>query len=228
MAAVPPLGELEPERCYVAWEMMLATAARRDAIRDVFIFVEDGSELTIEPASNYAESSAQGAAVCAADATVRALEKQRTPSGGHPTYDKPDNAISLWVPAAKLDQFVDLVGELVMVQARLSKIAARSGNPEVGEVSEEIERLTSALRENSMNIRMLPIRATFEKFRRLVHDLAGALAKDVELTIEGSETELDKTARCSTVSTRCWTLSCCPSAKATAFSRSFPTARSTS
>jgi two-component system chemotaxis sensor kinase CheA len=63
----------------------------------------------------------------------------------------------------------------------------------VAAVAEEIERLTSALRENSMSIRMLPIRATFEKFRRLVHDLARDLCKDVELTIEGAETELDKT-----------------------------------
>ena len=59
-------------------------------------------------------------------------------------------------------------------------------------VSEEIERLTSALRENSMNIRMMPIRGTFEKFRRLVHDLARDLDKEVELTIEGADTELDK------------------------------------
>ncbi len=60
-------------------------------------------------------------------------------------------------------------------------------------MAEEIERLTSALRESSMNIRMMPIRGTFEKFRRLVHDLARDLGKDVELTIEGADTELDKT-----------------------------------
>ncbi len=108
-------------------------------------------------------------------------------------YDTPDNASSLRVPAAKLDQFVNLVGELVTVQARLSEIAARRDDPEVAQVSEEIERLTSALRESSMNIRMMPIRATFEKFRRLVHDLARDLGKDVELTIEGADTELDKT-----------------------------------
>ena len=97
------------------------------------------------------------------------------------------------MPAAKLDQFVDLVGELVTVQARLSELAAQRDDAEVAAVSEEIERLTSALRENSMNIRMMPIRGTFEKFRRLVHDLARDLDKDVELTIEGAETELDKT-----------------------------------
>jgi two-component system chemotaxis sensor kinase CheA len=186
MAGVPPLAELDPERCYVAWEMVLATAVGRDAIRDVFIFVEDYCELSIDPATNDAPSSL-------ADATAPTLDEPRTQSGGRRTYDKPDNATSLRVPAAKLDQFVDLVGELVTVQARLSELAARRDDSEIAEVSEEIERLTSSLRENSMNIRMLPIRATFEKFRRLVHDLARDLGKDVELTIEGAETELDKT-----------------------------------
>ena len=62
MAAVPPLGELDPERCYVSWEMVLATAAGRDAIRDVFIFVEDSCELTIEPDGKTAASETKTAA----------------------------------------------------------------------------------------------------------------------------------------------------------------------
>jgi two-component system, chemotaxis family, sensor kinase CheA len=190
MSAVPPLHELDPERCYVAWDMVLATAAGRDAIRDVFIFVEDHCELSIEPANDPAMNCVPAGL---ADATTRTLDDPRAQSGGRRTYDKPDNASSLRVPAVKLDQFVDLVGELVTVQARLSELVARRDDSEIAEVSEEIERLTSSLRENSMNIRMLPIRATFEKFRRLVHDLARDLGKEVELTIEGAETELDKT-----------------------------------
>ena len=75
----------------------------------------------------------------------------------------------------------------------MSQLAGKRDDPEISAVSEEVERLSGALRENSMNIRMLPIRGTFEKFRRLVHDLARTLGKDVELTIEGAETELDKT-----------------------------------
>jgi two-component system chemotaxis sensor kinase CheA len=204
MAAVPPIGEMDPERCYVTWEMVLATAAGRDAIRDVFIFVEDNCELIIEPVLKLAEDSVPSgedssppastlAPADAADRTAMVLEEKRTMSGGRRHYDSPDNASSLRVPAAKLDQFVNLVGELVTVQARLSEIAAKSDDPGVAEVSEEIDRLTASLRENSMNIRMTPIRATFEKFRRLVHDLARDLGKNVELTIEGADTELDKT-----------------------------------
>jgi two-component system chemotaxis sensor kinase CheA len=200
MNSVPPLDELNPERCYIHWEMVLATTAGRDAIRDVFIFVEDVCELTIEAAAASAESMAgaaqqalPAAALTAAELTARALADKRTPRGGRRDYDLPDTATSLRVPAVKLDQFVNLVGELVTVQARLSELAARCEDAEIAVVSEEIERLTSSLRENSMNIRMMPIRATFEKFRRLVHDLARDLGKDVELTLEGADTELDKT-----------------------------------
>jgi two-component system chemotaxis sensor kinase CheA len=196
MAEIPPLSELEPERCYVSWEMTLATAARLDAIRDVFIFVEDLCELQIEAEAAEADKQAAVAAVadpvCAADATARGLEDPRR-TVGRRSYDQPDNTVSLRVPAARLDQLVNLVGELVTVQARLSEIAARSEDAAVESVAEEIERLTAALRENSMNLRMMPIRGTFERFRRLVHDLARDLGKNVELTIEGADTELDKT-----------------------------------
>jgi len=188
MDMLPPLDQLDPEHSYVSWDMVLATSAGRDAIRDVFIFIEDCCELSIEPIGVPDKSGATGP-----DAVAAALEEPRGANGGRRVYDKPDNASSLRVPAVKLDQFVDLVGELVTVQARLAELAARRDDPEIAEVSEEIERLTSALRENSMNIRMTPIRGTFEKFRRLVHDLARDLAKDVELTLEGADTELDKT-----------------------------------
>ncbi len=192
LKAIPALAELDPECCYVSWEMVLATAASADTIRDVFIFVEDACELSIEPGDE-AVNANLAASAGEAERIGSAITEPRARSGGRRVYDKPDNATSLRVPAAKLDQFVNLVGELVTVQARLSELAGRQDDAEVTAVSEEVERLASALRESSMNIRMMPIRGTFEKFRRLVHDLARELDKDVELTIEGAETELDKT-----------------------------------
>ena len=88
---------------------------------------------------------------------------------------------------------INVVGELVTVQARLSEASARLDDPEIQEVAEAVERLTGELRENSMSIRMLPLKTTFERFRRLVHDLGIELDKDVELAIQGADTELDKT-----------------------------------
>ena len=188
LAAVPPFSELETERCYATWDIELRTGAGVDAIRDVFIFVQDQCDLSIDLltpkayGNRAAVPQSAAASDCVADLTVAALSRARSPQGGRRAYDKPDAASSIRVPAGKLDSLVDLVGELVTVQARLSEMAARHDDPEVAAVAEEIERLSAALRENSMSMRMLPIRSTFERFRRLVHDLARDLGKNVELS----------------------------------------------
>jgi two-component system chemotaxis sensor kinase CheA len=200
---IPALADLDPERCYVAWSMALRAAVDENAIRDVFIFVEDSCALSIQRAApvdppqsaepvRAATESPEEAHLSQADRIARGLEERRRGSGRR-DYDKPENAASLRVPAARLDQLVNLVGELVTVQARLAAIAARSEDPEFVAAAEEIERLTSALRDNSMSLRMIPIRGTFERFRRLVHDLARDLGKQVELVMSGADTELDKT-----------------------------------
>jgi len=100
---------------------------------------------------------------------------------------------SIRVASEKLDGLVDLVGELVTLQARLSQTAFERQDPALGSISEQFERLISQLRDNTMSIRMLPIGSTFNKFRRVVRDLSLELGKEVELVAEGAETELDKT-----------------------------------
>jgi two-component system chemotaxis sensor kinase CheA len=103
-------------------------------------------------------------------------------------------ASSIRVTAEKLDVLVNLVGELVTVQARLSLVAQElKTHSELASLAEEVERLTAELRDNALDIRMLPIGATFSKFKRLVRDLSAELGKEIELTTQGAETELDKT-----------------------------------
>jgi two-component system chemotaxis sensor kinase CheA len=104
-----------------------------------------------------------------------------------------ETASSIRVSTDKLDGLVDLVGELVTVQARLSQIAATGNDPLLLSIAEEVERLTADMRDRTMSIRMLPIGTTFSRFRRLVRDLGKELGKEVELVTEGAETELDKT-----------------------------------
>lgn len=104
-----------------------------------------------------------------------------------------EQTASIRVATGKLDQLVNLVGELVTVQARLSQTALSSTLPDLLTIAEEVERLTGELRDNTMSIRMLPIGTTFSKFERLVRDLSAELGKDIVLTTEGADTELDKT-----------------------------------
>jgi len=181
-AAIPGLNQIDAERCYLAWDMVFTAAAALEAIRDVFIFVEDDSELSIEPALD--QSAETGVALTA---PARQNGAGRRDAGGS------GSASSIRVSTERLDQLVNLVGELVTVQARLSEVAARRDDADILEISESVDRLTAALRENSMSIRMLPLKTTFERSRRLVHDLGIELRKDVELSIEGADTELDKT-----------------------------------
>ncbi len=176
---IPLLGDMDAERCYLAWDMLLTTGAPRESIRDVFMFVEDDSELSIEPEPEAGPKEAPPGAI-----------QRQAPAGPKAAGAA---GTSIRVSADKLDQLVNLVGELVTVQARLSEAAARYPHPEILEVAESVERLTGELRETSMSIRMLPLRTTFERFRRLVHDLGIELHKDVDLAIEGADTELDKT-----------------------------------
>jgi len=178
VSEVPPLDEIEAGQCYLSWKILLTGAASRDAIRDVFIFVEGECELSIDEAPSGSVPH-----------PVAALPREQSSQ----LAADPVRASSIRVSVDKLDELVNLVGELVTVQARLSAVAARSDDADVLEIAESVDRLTAALREDSIGIRMLPLRSTFERFRRLVHDLGVELQKDVELTIEGADTELDKT-----------------------------------
>ena len=192
-SAIPPLGAIEAEHCYLAWNMVLTTTAAPDAIRDVFIFVEDDCELTIERAPDQATNAPDTplAVVVPANTPVPTAAKPKVRDATGPA--SPGTASSIRVSTEKLDQLVNLVGELVTVQARLSEVAGRRDDVDILDISEAVDRLTAALRENSMSIRMLPLKTTFERFRRLVHDLSADLHKEVDFTIEGADTELDKT-----------------------------------
>ncbi len=99
---------------------------------------------------------------------------------------------TLRVGAAKLDKLVDLVGEMVTVQARLSLLASQRADPQLQGVAEEVERLTSELRDHSLSVRMVPIGPAFGKFRRLVRDLSHEIGREVEIMTAGEDTELDK------------------------------------
>lgn len=185
--ALSNLEQLDPEICYLSWEVTLLSDCARGAIEDVFLFVRDGMQLDIEP-------------MPAADATPQIAEQAEASQGAETPAKKPEKQSasarensSLRVAAERLDELLDRVGELVIAQARLSQIADESSNPSLMAVTEEIERLSAGLRDTTMGIRMVPIGTLFSRFRRLIHDLSSELGKDVEFVTSGEQTELDKT-----------------------------------
>ena len=102
---------------------------------------------------------------------------------------------SIRVDTTKIDAMVNLVGELVITQSMLSLIG-QDVEGQVGErlqlAIDELQRNTREIQESVMSMRMLPLTATFNRFPRLVRDLAGKLGKQVELVLQGGSTEIDK------------------------------------
>lgn len=181
IAALPALANLDPTLSHLGWNVTLDTDQPRSAIEAVFIFADD-AELEIAE-----ETTGQ-----VPEAPVRPVVDQVQPAAGEASRRKPEKTgESVRVPAGKLDEIMDQLGELVIAQARLSQMA--SHEPELESVVEEVERLVTGLRDATLSIRMLPIEVVFGKFRRVVRDLSAELGKDVTLITEGGETEIDKT-----------------------------------
>lgn len=190
---VPPLEKLAPTELHLAWNVTLKTSQPRSAIDDVFIFVMDDMELKVEPLTGDAAAVPQEAAKV--EPAPRSAPVAASPAADPVSADarQAKSSENVRVPAERLDELMDRVGELVIAQSRLSQIAATSVDLHLRSVSEEIERLSGELRDTMMVLRMVPVSTLFGRFRRLVHDLARETGKAIELVTDGESTEVDKT-----------------------------------
>jgi len=190
-AKAPLLDALNPTECHLSWTVSLTTDQPQSAIEDVFIFVMDDMALKIEAVQAPQATQDQSALTPAEPGETLSLEdRQRT---GSDSASAPRAGESVRVPAERLDELMDRVGELVIAQSRLRQIAAASLDLQLRSVSEEIERLSGELRDTTMVLRMVPVSSLFSRFRRLVHDLVRDTGKLIELICEGESTEVDKT-----------------------------------
>lgn len=182
---VPPIEDLDPTACYLGWELYLTTDADRSAVEDVFMFVAETSELEIEEVEMAPEMSGKP------EKTRQSLPAKD--GAGTRANRKPAAAESIRVSADRLDSLMDQVGELVIAQSRLADLAGKLNDVSLRAVSEDIERLATNLRDETLGIRMLPIGLLFSRFRRVVRDLSGELGKDIDFVTVGEDTEVDKT-----------------------------------
>ncbi len=238
--ALPEVNAMDPEVCYLGFEIALRSDASKADIENVFEFVRDDCQLRlIPPRSKLSEymrlidelpedslrvgdilvrsgaltevelarglNSQQAAADAAppdapplGEILVRqgavdpavvaaALDKQQTVKD-----HKAQEARFIRVDADKLDQLINLVGEMVIAGAGTQLLATSAGQQAISESTANLMRLVEDVRNTALGLRMVPIGSTFQRFQRVVRDVSQELGKDIELVISGGDTELDK------------------------------------
>ncbi|MGA9528538.1 MAG: chemotaxis protein CheA [Terriglobales bacterium] len=184
LSSLPVLSELQAETCYLGWTIRLISERERGEIEDVFAFVENGAHITIEaqPPGDEAPASAGAAKKVAA-------------AGAQPARTRGRDSASIRVSTEKVDQLINLVGELVIAQSMTEEIVNRFTSerlPELQTALHEVSRNTRELQERVMAVRMLPVGTIFSRLPRIVHDIATAGGKSIRVEVTGEDTELDK------------------------------------
>ena len=239
--AMPATAEMDPECCYLGFEIGFRSHADKTAIERVFEFVKDDCELHILPPNSKlddyvkligelpeetmrlgdilvksgaltqeeledglrqqaeAEPRAEGEAAPYLGEIL--VEQQRVQPELVEAAVIKQNQVSekkaaesrlIRVHSNKLDQLIDLVGELVIAGASANLIAARSGQTALVEATSILTRLVEDIRDSALQLRMVQIGETFNRFNRVVRDISKEIGKDIDLVIKGGDTELDK------------------------------------
>ncbi|POQ01902.1 chemotaxis protein CheA [Pseudomonas syringae] len=215
--SIPAVEAWDPESCHLGFEIDFRSAAGHAAINEVFDFVREdcaveitpvnetpdpveptGTELVSQPEHSPMVASGEllgdqravprTPATATATATATAVER---PSSGSEQKNKDGRYVR--VNADKLDELINLVGELVIASAGASLLAKSCDNDPLQEASSTVSGLVEQILDGALHLRMIPIGDTFNRFRRVVRDVSQELGKDIDLIINGAETELDKT-----------------------------------
>ena len=235
---IPPAKEMDPESCYLGFEISFKSNADKASIEGVFEFVREDCMIRILPPrskitdylrliAELPEEDLRVGEMLLRCGTLTPSELEaalRLQHGDGTTAPRPLGEVLLEaqmvqqpvmeavldkqkqakehksgeanlirVDADKLDELINLVGELIIAGAGTNLIAQRAGIPELLESTATLSGLVEEVRDSALKLRMVQIGATFNRFQRVVRDVSRELGKDIELAISGAETELDKT-----------------------------------
>jgi two-component system, chemotaxis family, sensor kinase CheA len=240
---LPAISEMDPESCYLGFEIDLKSEARKEDIENVFEFVQEDCVIHILPPHSHIgryielikslpeenfrigdiltmtgiltkreleealaaqnDGRQQGdehkeiehplgevvveQGVVETEIVQAALDKQQ-----QTTDNKAEEKQSIRVSADKLSELINLVGELVIASANTEDTARQAGDEDLMETTSALSHLVEEIRDTALNLRMVEIGATFNRFRRVVREVSRNLGKDIDLIINGGDTELDK------------------------------------
>ena len=219
---LPDLAVLDPSLCYLSWFLFIATGENVETLQDVFIFASDYAQIQIEKVASgnvirnervlagFLNSKLNGEEWIMEVSVLNEVKQavENIPEEAEEDEEKvlltssqelPKDAVfaparvdSIRVDSAKIDQYMNLVSELVTAQSRLEVISSGLNHSELELVTEAFGKFSRQLRDNAFDMSLIPLQTVVMRFRRLVFDLSKSLGKEVELVTGGMETELDK------------------------------------
>jgi two-component system chemotaxis sensor kinase CheA len=185
--ALRPLEEIDPTDCLLAWTIDLVTHAGRAEVEEVFLFLDEPGQVTIDEEGAAAEAPAPS--IAAREAPPAAASPPVEPA--RPKLAAPIARVK--VDAEQLDRLVGMAGELAVLTDSLQGLADLAGSGPLAGTIEALERLGRRLRDATLELRMVPIEELFVRFPRVVRDLAEKTGKRIDFRMEGEETLLDRT-----------------------------------
>jgi len=172
LKSIPSVEDLKQGNFSFSFIVILATKEKAEVIHHELLSISEVRDIEIKP--------------------VEIIYEKQAPSRiTVPSYIK--KIQSMRIPVERLDKIMNLMGELAIAKIRLVQLVQSEGSRPLEEVTSAVDRLTTALQDELMQTRLLPISYILDTFPRIVRDLARGQNKEVELQIIGSEIELDRT-----------------------------------
>lgn len=199
--SVPVAEDLEQEKFDHSFDIIFITANDRSKVCETLLSISEIEAVDIKELDLLATPNTSDSAVSVAKSDVSAKPITKENAKPKVVNGSPANHLdkklksgqSIRVDIEKLDSLLNLVGELVINKTRLEQIGMTHRLTELVETIEQMDRVTTDLQSVVMKVRMVPVGQVFNRFPRMVRDLAKELNKEINLTIEGEETELDRT-----------------------------------
>ena len=180
LASMPPVEALEDENFDSMFQVAVATPETSEKVEKALLAIAEISRVEVET-------------VLEPKAGEERHEAPARPGGEKAPLTAARKTQSVRVNIARLDTLMNLVGEIVINRTRLAQIALGYEVPELREALDQTARLTAELQDEVMKTRMVPVEHVFNRFPRMVRDLARSQGKELDFLMEGKEIELDRT-----------------------------------
>ncbi|MBV4437185.1 chemotaxis protein CheA [Clostridium tyrobutyricum] len=211
--SVPGTEDLENENFDFEVQVVILSTKKSDEVKDILMNISEVDSVSVngididaekkKKINQEVEVKPKPADISKQD-TAKKVEEKKAETTAKPKpkakaapkkNQKPHKKVhqSVRVDLERLDKFMNMVSELVIHRTRLEQISSNYKSAELNETLEQVARTTSDLQDLVMKIRMLPLDTVFSRFPRLIRDLSVELDKEMELVIQGADTELDRT-----------------------------------